>query len=354
MTRALGGTAATFAGWLYLKSKGIEIHGAARTTEDRGKRKGLGVPQGTYLKFKDGTTRRADDIAPLSYYFAAYAAIDDANRAIEEGKPVPAALTEAAKDLGRNVISGSVFTGTRDTLTALEDWLSAPEGERDVYPGKSEGERLDRNAVVGSAQRRLVGVTTPRLLSEAQRKGWGQEKDTAYRAPRGLGEEYKAAIGFGLQKSVPEQVDIFGKPMERVGLTGPIDTIFGKGVQPTDDPALKMLQELDWYPQAPAKTLDGVPVSQDKRTALLKAAGPELHEELKALAVEPWFQELPRSEKLTEVKKIVAEVMSFHMQDMRWKMEDQLDAMSPKERDAMRYQMRNKDSGILEKWGLDY
>lgn len=354
ITRAAMGTAMAYTAWKAINDKGVEVHGAARTPEERQARKALKLPPGVYLKFRDGSTKRVDDIAPVSYYFAAAAAIDDMKRAKEQGMHPDDAQSQAWAQAGQNLLQGSVYTGTRELVNAVEEGLKeAGDGGRKVYPGVNEGERLDRSQTATWLQRKLVSTTVPRITTEAQRKGWLQEKDPTFRSPRDLGEEYKNALGFGLQKSVPAQVDIFGNEAQRGENMGPLQEVFGLGTPAEGDAAFKLMDELGWYPNPPAKTVDGVRISQDKRMAILKAVGPDIHQAVLDLANDPTFRTLPRSEQLDELKAAVSEYMSEANADVKEILEEQIYDMSPEQKAAMKYNLRDKSTSVLEQWGLD-
>lgn len=353
ITRAALGTAMTAAAWAKMKADGVEIHGAALTPDEQVRRKAAGTPPGIYLKFKDGSTKRVDDIAPVSYIFAALAAFDDADRRLADGQPVDENNMTKGAEAIQNILNGSVFTSTRDVVEAVsaaaED-LQA--GGRTVYPGVNEGETLDRAPGKRFLDKKIVSVTAPRFLAEAQRKGWGKERDSVYRAPRGLGEEYKVAIGLGLQKDVPEQIGAFGAPLERGEGTPPLEEIFGLGKMPNQDPAVKLFDELGWYPTPPAKTVDGLRVSQEKRMEQLKKFGPAVHKMATKLAMNEQFRAKPKSVQLAVVKQMVSSIMSGAGVMTKGKMQQQVKRMSPEQKDAMRYKVREKDPFKIAEWGL--
>jgi hypothetical protein len=354
ITRAATGTAMATAAWSALKAKGVELHGAALDPAEQAKRKVTKTPLGPYLKFADGTTKGVGDIAPVSYAFGALAAIDEMYRNREAGMTTPDSVVRAGADAMQNIGSGTIFTSVRDIMKAMEQgFKEAGDGGRTVYPGVNEGERLDRDAFSNWWQRKLVSTSVPRITAEAQRKGWGQEADMTYRSPRDLGEEYKNALGFGMQKDVPAQKNVFGQSIERPENQGPIDEVFGLGEEGTQDPAVKLFDRVGWYPQPPAKTQDGLRVSQEKRLAMLDKMGPTLHKVALRLANNASFAKLPVRQQRDFLKEMTSSVFSAGKVVTKGRMLQQLRGMSDEQKRALQYELKDASTDVVAGWGMD-
>lgn len=282
------------AAYIAMKTMDGEITGSG-PSDPKKKQEWLATHQENSIKIGD-TWYSYAGLEPISINFAAVSSLTEKYMNEEESDESFAEKSaEAVYNVG-TVLNDNAYTST------IGDFFQMTSGSDD------QRKAAFSNFMAGIAS----SVTTPAIV----RKYTQTYDDTAKRDTRGdgsLGDRVEGRIKSGWpgeSNELPQRHDVYGRPMEREGYTGPDALSRSETKKEETDPTIKELQRLGEVSSKPVVGAPGTRIGDRKLTAeefqeYQRLSGTWIVEDVKQEMSDPSWNDLTDDEKIEIIKDIV-------------------------------------------------